>query len=266
MTSVLQRDRRAVVDEVRAQRRRTLALFEDLTDAQWETIVTPRWRVREVAAHLITTDEGALTGRFFAIGLRAVPISEVERWNDEQVRRWADRPIPALLHGLDVWGRRTARALALPIASARVPSPFGKVSFSWLGGMRVYDEWVHGEDVRRALGLPADDDPTTLAPVARQLFAAIPVQTLPRIHADARGDVTVSFRGLDIDPFGIDLTHRRFGTALGGRGTRIDADPAALVMCAAGRDRWRDAEARGRLLIDGERAPAETFLDALLVV
>jgi len=35
---------------------------------------------------------------------------------------------------------------------------------------------------------------------------------------------------------------------------------------AAGRDAWRDAESGGAISIEGERGPAQIFLDALRVV
>jgi hypothetical protein len=37
-------------------------------------------------------------------------------------------------------------------------------------------------------------------------------------------------------------------------------------MVAAGRDRWREAEAAGHLRITGDRKAAEAFLDVLKVV
>ncbi|HVL33568.1 MAG TPA: maleylpyruvate isomerase family mycothiol-dependent enzyme, partial [Actinomycetota bacterium] len=234
-----------IASSVRAQRSRTIAMLEDLTSAQWEVAVTPGWRVREVAAHLVATDEAALTGRLWTLGVRRVDMERIERWNDVQVQRWAGRPIPALLHALDRWGRRIARATSLPgpLGSKAIPTPLGKVSLQWLAGLRVYDEWVHGEDVRRALGLPSDDDPSIVEPVARQLLATIPVQTLPRVPHGARGEVTIAFSDVAVEPLGIDLGRKRYGSILANRGTRIEAEAAALVMCAARRDAWREVEA-----------------------
>lgn len=259
-----------VVDAVRNARARTLARLESLNDGQWETIVTPGWRVREVAAHLITTDEASLTGRLLALGFRQRPMEDIERWNDEQVARWADKPIPAILHGLDVWGRRMCRAFSVApglLMRPSIPTPFGTVSVGWLGMLRAYDEWVHGEDVRRALDLPAADDLEAVGPAARQLFATIPVQTLHELPPDARGRVQLVYRDLaDVPPFGVDMGARRYGSRLCEDGTTIAGDAATLIMVAAGRDSWRDAEAEGKLTIAGPREPAEVFLDHLRAV
>jgi len=114
MDGVADYDKGEMVAAVRAARSRTFARLESLDEKDWEVVVTPGWRVREVAAHLITTDEASLTGRLLSLGLRQAPMEEIERWNDRQVGRWADKPIPALLHALDVWGRRMARVLGAP--------------------------------------------------------------------------------------------------------------------------------------------------------
>lgn len=263
-------DKREVSAAIRAQRGRTIALFEDVPEPQWETIVVPRWRVREVAAHLISSDEAALTGRMLALGLRQIPIGRLEAWNDRQVARWADRPIPELLRGLEKWGRRIASlAVVVPgrLAGRAIPTPFGKVSLLWLGMMRVYDEWVHLEDVRRAFGMPSDDAPERLRPVARHLFAGVPIQTVSRIpDGEPAGRVALSFDDVDLPPLSIDLATRACSLGEAPADARVAGRAAALVMVAARRDGWRDAEARGELKIEGDRAAAEVLLDALLLV
>ena len=84
--SIFNFDKREAVDAVRAQRARTIALLEDLTEAQWETEIVPGWRTREVAAHLVSTDEASLTGKFLLWGIRQKPIPEIEQWNERQVK------------------------------------------------------------------------------------------------------------------------------------------------------------------------------------
>lgn len=261
--------KREVADALLAQRTRTITLLEPLEDAQWETIVVPGWRVREVAAHLITGDESAFNGQMMRLGFTQRPMGDIEAWNETQVARWADRPVPSLLQALEKWGTRLSRiARTIPGVLARrpIPTPFGRVSLRWLAMLRVYDEWVHGEDVRRGLGLASDDAPERVRPVARQLLAALPQQTLPRISPSASGRVEVRFEDLDLPPVGVDLDGRRYGVAVTGAGTAIAAPAGALIMVAAGRDVWREVEGAGTLRITGDRAPAETFLDALRVV
>jgi uncharacterized protein (TIGR03083 family) len=270
--SVFDLDKRAVIDAIHHQRRRLLDLLRALPEADWEKIVVPRWRVRELAAHMITTDEGTLTGRLLTIGFTRDPVggvSKVEAWNDKQVARWADRPIPELLDGLEKWGRRLERlAGVVPtfLAKRTMPTPLGRASLLWLAGLRVYDEWVHREDLRRALGMPSDDVPAVVGPAARMLQAGIPMQSLPRLAAGVEGSASVAFDDVELPTMAIDLTEKRYGYGVAADGARIGGRAAALVMVAARRDPWREAEAAGALKVEGDRAAAEAVLDALLLV
>ena len=268
MSDIGRYGRDEAVVAVRSQRARTIGLLESLEHDQWEHIVTPGWRVREVAAHLISSDEAALTGRMLKLGLKPVPVEDLEAWNEGQVRRWAGRPIPALLHGLDRWGRRITRLLSrspAAVAERPIPSPFGKVSPAWIGMMRVYDEWIHLEDVRAALGQGRDDAPASIGPPARHLFAVIPVQTLSRIPAGSTGRVRLLIGDQDLPPFGVDMAEHVYGEDLEAD-TTITGDAWTSIMVASGRLAWRDAEAAGDITIDGARPPAEVFLDALRAV
>ena len=266
--SIFHFDKRETVDALRAQRARSLALLEDLTEAQWSTEIVPGWRTREVAAHLVVTDEASLTGKFLLWGVRQKSIPEIEAWNDRHVPKWADRPIPELLEGLEKWGRRFARvASAAPkgLASLSFPNGFGRVSLFWLGMLRIYDEWVHIEDVRRALTLPDDGGVETLPAAAKFMLAGIPIQTLSEIPEGAAGTLAIGFVDIDTPSLSIDLGTRQFGIGLPAD-AQIKGPAASLIMVAAGRDPWRDVEAAGHLRITGDRKAAETFLDVLRVV
>ena len=266
--SIFEFDKREAVGALRAQRAHTIALLEDLSDAQWETEIVPGWRTREVASHLISTDEASVTGKYLLWGIRRKPMSDIEQWNERQVGKWADRPIPSLLKDLDKWGRRFSRAMSIPprrLASLSFANAFGRVSLLWLVMLRLYDEWVHLEDVRRALSLPDDGGMDTLPTAAKFLLAGIPIQTLPEIPPSAAGTLAIGFVDLDIPPLAIDLGTRRFGVGLPAD-AQVKGPAASLIMVAAGRDPWREAEAAGHLRISGDRKAAETFLDVLRVV
>lgn len=269
MRTVFEYDKAEVRESIVAQRARTVDLLRSFPDPDWEREVVPRWRLREVAAHLVSTDEASLTGRLFMMGLRQVPVAKLEAWNDEQVKRWADRPIPEILEGLTKWGRRIAKlAGALParLTRAGIPGPFGKVSLGWLGMMRVYDEWIHLEDVRRTFDLASDDAPSSVTPVARHLLAGIPVQTFPNFAETATGRVTIAYEDVDVPLVGFDMATKGITIAPSRSDARITARAPALVMVAARRDAWRETEERGGLKVEGDRAVAESFLDALLLV
>ena len=271
--SVFDFDKRGIIDALRAQRVRTLALLRGATAEEWEKEIVPRWRLREVAAHLVTTDEGTLTGRMFTAGLTrkadAKMISKVEAWNDRQVTRWAERPVPEIIAGLERWARRMERLGRIVPASLARPAiitPFGKVSLLWLTSLRVYDEWIHNEDIRRALGRPSDDAPASVRPIARMIVAGIPVQTTLRLPKGALGRVSLAFDDADLPPLGVDVGARTFGFGVDGSDARITGRTAPIAMVCAHRDPWRETEAAGGLKVDGEARVAGILLDGMTLV
>ena len=270
--SVFDLDKAEIVSALSAQRAKTLDLLRSIPESDWERIVVPRWRLREVAAHLITTDEGALTGRSLSTGLNKSAndaIAKVEVWNDKQVLRWADRPVPELLAGLEKWARRMERVTRMVpsfVGRPAIITPFGKVSLLWLAGLRVYDEWIHVEDIRRAYDRPSDDAPSSIKPVARQLIAGLPVQSCSRVSESAQGRVTLVFSDTSYPPLGFDLGKKTFGYGVEIDDARVTGPTATIAMISARRDAWRDVEAAGGLKVEGDRAAAEPLLDALQLV
>jgi uncharacterized protein (TIGR03083 family) len=270
--SVLDLDKAEILAALGAQRARTMELLRGASNAEWETIVVPRWRLREVAAHLVTTDEGAITGRSFTTGFSrsaTKSIAKIEEWNDKQVVRWADRPVPEILAGLEKWSRRFERLVRMipaPVGKPAFVTPFGKVSLLWLFGLRVYDEWIHDEDIRRALRRPSDDAPSSVKPVARMLIAGLPVQSTERIAEGGKGKVALDFEDADYPALGFDLAGRRFGYGVEGSDARVTGRTATLAMIAARRDAWGDVEAAGGIKIEGDRTAAAVVLDGLQLV
>jgi uncharacterized protein (TIGR03083 family) len=270
--SVLDLDKAEILDALAAQRARTMELLRGASDAEWETTIVPRWRLREVAAHLVTTDEGAITGRSFTTGFSrsaTKSIAKVEVWNDKQVVRWADRPISEILAGLEKWSRRFERLVRMipaPVGKPAFVTPFGKVSLMWLFGLRVYDEWIHDEDIRRALKRPSDDAPASIKPVARVLIAGLPVQSTEKVAEGAKGKISLVFEDVEYPALGFDLAGKRFGYGIEGSDARVTGRTATLAMIAARRDAWRDVEAAGGIKVEGDRTAAAGLLDALQLV
>ncbi len=108
-----------IVRSIVAERQRSLELLRSLAPEAFDTSTAlPGWRVRDVVAHLVTTDRASVTGSLLPPLVRGQ--DAVERWNEKAIKSWADRPVPELLAGLDTWGKRLfgslERSPARPIA------------------------------------------------------------------------------------------------------------------------------------------------------
>jgi len=262
-----------IVRGTRMERVRTLALLRTLDAAQWETEVLPRWRVREVAAHLITIDKASVTGSIFPKIF--VSSDKLERWNDQVVGKYADRPIPELLVALDRWGRRLLGVVKAAPASAfklRVPTMWGKGPAGMFAWSRPFDEWVHRQDIRLGLGMALET--ADLAIPAGFVLTAAGTSVLPELQGMA-GSITIDLTGVPLQPWAADLHSGeaafRSGTAAGslaapGPAASVKAPAPEFVMTASARGTFAELEEKGDLVVEGDREIADAFLAKLRVV
>jgi uncharacterized protein (TIGR03083 family) len=255
-----------IVRAIRDERRRTIALLRSLEPEQFDTpTALPGWRIREVIAHLITTDKASVTGANLLTVLGSM--DRLERWNERKVPKWAGRTIPELLMGLDRWGRgmlRIARTLPSPVYRLRVPTIFGRAPSGLLLWSRVYDEWIHRQDMRRALALP--DEEVDLASPSEFLLTAILSAVLPNVEGP--GEVAVSLQGVPIPAWRYDVGARRGGPTgdASESPTRIAGPASKFIMAAAGRDSFDTLRKDGAITIEGDQDLAARFLAKLRVV
>jgi uncharacterized protein (TIGR03083 family) len=240
------------------ERRKTTALLRALAPAEWDTSTAlPGWRIREVVAHLITTDKAAVTG---ALVLEVfTSMARLERWNEGQVPKWAGKPISELLAGLEAWGRRFARMTSLvprSLLRLRLPTAWGKAPASIMFRIRAYDEWIHRQDIRRALGRP--DERVDLAQVIELLFVAIESHTLPQL--DTPGTIRLDVTGVPVPVMGWAIGDHPDTEAT------ITVPGPELIMAAAGRDSFASLREKHVLTVEGDKALAERFLGLLRIV
>jgi len=116
------------------ERAELLALLRQLTPAQWDAqSLCTRWRVRDVATHIVSYDElstAATVATFLRGGLRT------GRVNDVALARHQDLDTDGIIDLV-----------------ARHQRPRGLPS-GFKGGIALTDGTIHHQDIRRALGLP----------------------------------------------------------------------------------------------------------------
>jgi len=152
---------RALVDQLEEVWQRIADLTADLTESEWKRPTeVPGWSVQDNLTHL--TDIEAMT-----LGLprddHEVPAGLDHVKNDSGARNevfvdarraWAGSDARAEF--LEVTGRRLAQLRALPPDGFAAESwtPMGPGTVRDLLPFRVFDSWVHEQDMREALGRP----------------------------------------------------------------------------------------------------------------
>lgn len=272
-------DTRTIAEVAGHLRDHTVGLLDRLTPEQLERVALPprhaggtAWTVADVFRHLAESDRQSVLGSHLADFLPFNDGDAFEDHNDRMIERLRGAPRQQLRAELVAWGRRLRTIIRLtpgPLSRVTVPTMFGKVALWWLATLRVYDEWIHQDDIARAL----DTDRPEMDVATRDLLAefqlrALPAGPLSRIER-REGVVEVAFDDALSQPaWRFDLSTRTFGPRVTSPPTvHISTDVPTWTRIAADRVGWKDAENGGDLTIEGEdRDAAEALLAVVRVV
>lgn len=244
-------------------------LCSDLTPEQWAMPTEcPGWAVQDQVSHLVGS-ECRLLGR---------PAPAHEPWDTSHVRNEVGRNNEVLVDfrrqfsGADVLAEfrevttdrlRVLRGMSEEDFAAETPNPLGSGPYTDMLAIRIYDAWVHEQDMRRTLGIPGH----LSGPVAEHAYgrtrAAMPFVVGRKVAPDDGTTVVFEITG-------------EVGGAIslvmeGGRANRMDSAPDSptvrITMSlepfnALGTGRWtaEHALANGSVSIDGDRALGERIV------
>lgn len=245
------------------------ALCDDFTSEQWATPTEcPGWSVQDQISHLVGS-ECRLLGR---------PAPEHEPTDTAHVRNETGQSnerlvdyrrqfsgAAVLAEFREITAERLAALRAMTDAdfAAEADNPLGRGPYTDLLRIRIYDAWVHEQDIRRALDLPGHLD----GPVARHAYGrtamAMPFVVGRKVKPDDGATVVFDITG---------ATGGRIALTMdGGRAHRMDAAPdtptVRLTMDLAafnalGTGRWTAdaALSAGAVAIAGNRALGERIV------
>ncbi|MGH9063046.1 MAG: maleylpyruvate isomerase family mycothiol-dependent enzyme [Acidimicrobiales bacterium] len=248
------------------------ALCSRCGPAGWQCATDcPGWTVQDVVAHLLGT-ESALLGR-------SVPETDgtpfptyvhnaVGETNERWVRARRDLPGASVLEEFRAVAAERAealRAMTEEELAAHSWTPAGPGTYADLMMIRVFDSWVHEQDIRRALGHPGHLAGPPAERSLDQVQRASPYIVAKKAGAPDGSHVVFEVRG---------PTERRWGVVVvGARGqpatATIDADVRVLAefetFMAVACGRWAPgpAMADGRIAVEGRLALGRAVVDQL---
>ena len=209
---------------VHAERRRLAADLSGLRDEQWAAAsLCPGWDIHDVLAHLVDT---ARTSRLSFVRDLVAARMDFDRANEKGIAR-EKRPDP----------RHTLDALTQAAELTRTP-PANLAT-------RLVEAIVHGEDIRRPLGMPNSyPRPAIAQALTYQLRTP------------------VSFGGGRDRVAGLRLVDRATGAAWG-QGDEVEADALDLLLAVSGRPVAPGSLAgSGAERLTGEQHPGRDFREA----
>ena len=232
------------------------ALLSGLSEQQWQTPTPlPGWCVHNVVAHIVGTESvlqglSAPDADFDASTLDHVR-NDVGAANESWVRHLSTESGPQLLErfrSITADRRKRLTDMSVDDWNAPTPTPVGLESFGRFMRVRLFDCWMHEQDIRDGVGLPSSDAELR-GPGARQSLDEIaatmgyvvgklgkapegsrvaieltgPMARTIRVAVDGRAQVVDDFGGLDPTST-IRLDGLQFTRLAGGR-----TDDAAAV-------------------------------------
>jgi uncharacterized protein (TIGR03083 family) len=180
---------------IHAERRALAADLAGLTPEQWQTSsLCPGWTVHDVLAHLVST--ARLSPPAFVVGLAASGFN-FDRFTDKRI-------------AAESAGGPEATLANFRAAEKNTSSPPGP-KLSWLG-----EVLVHGEDIRRPLGI-AHDYPTASVTAVTEFYAGSNVLIGGKRRVE----------GVTLQATDADWSH--------GSGPAVTGPARALMLATAGR-------------------------------
>lgn len=236
----------------------------DLTPEQWHAPTElPGWTVKDNVSHVVGVE-------LFLLGepLPEHPLPDTLTHIRNDAGRWVEipvdvrRPVPgdAVLAELREVADRRLKALRALDEAALDDVVTGVLGIPMvqkhLLGLRVFDSWIHEQDVRRALGRPGGFDSEAATMTRRRLllgFGGLPVEAGRSVVFETTDQLasvaTVTFGQQYVDADRADAD------------ARITLDFDTFVRLGAGRAHYPDVA----LTIAGDRAFAEDVLRQLAI-
>lgn len=151
-------------------------LLEGLNSHQWHTPVLPGWNVHDVLAHMIGTEHTLAGSEHPPVPADAElgphVRNDIGKINEAWIAALRDWPDAELLADFAaVTARRLAELRQMPVGEFFAPSwtPAGQATYARFMQIRVFDCWMHEQDIRAALGIPGHDS----GPAAEQALAEV---------------------------------------------------------------------------------------------
>ena len=244
-------------------------LCADLTQEQWSLPTEcPGWSVQDQVSHLVGS-ECRILGRPAPAHEPADTShvrNEVGQGNEVLVdyrRQFSGADVLAEFREITAERLGVLRAMTEADFAADTPNPLGTGPYTDMLAIRIYDAWVHEQDMRRTLGIAGH----LSGPVAQHAYgrteAAMPFVVGRKVRPDDGATVVFEITGEAGGNIALNMD--------GGRAHRMDAAPDSptvkLTMGlepfnALGTGRWSAEHAlgNGSVAIDGDRELGERIV------
>jgi len=200
------------------------ALLAELNDDQWRVqSYCPDWDVRGITMHLGGV-EAMLAGEAPGSWTDGVPFDKVGAY----VSGLADLDNQALLAAYrDTIAARRSEMATYTAEQMDLPSmtPVGPQTYGRFMAIRVFDYWVHEQDIRGPLGMPGHESGTTAEMALNEIEISLPYIVGKKVGLPDGKSMTINLTG---------PVERQMHVTVDGRASNVDSldGPADVVLNA----------------------------------
>jgi len=227
-------------------------LCDQLTDEQWATqSYCPDWSVRGVLVHLGAV-EHMLLGEPPGSMAEALPFDKVGAWmqsvetlgNDELLARYRE----VIASRRDELAAMTADDFDLPCMTPVGPGTYGRFM-----EVRVFDFWVHEQDIRGPLGMPGHESGPAADTSIREIEMSLGYIVGKKIGLPEGHSLTIDVTGPVDRMFHVSVDGRaRQVESLDAPDVTLHSDSTTFALLACGRIDPQAAIDGGRITWDGD--------------
>ena len=151
-----------VIDVLERTWASTLEATDGLTEPEWDRPSDlPGWTVKDCLSHVASVEANFLGESPAAVDVAHLPHVQTPFQEAMEIGVEGLRPFPGAevrSRFADIVTRRVAQLRSMSADEMDAPtwSPIGEVPYRQFMEVRVFDSWMHEQDIRRSLGRPGD--------------------------------------------------------------------------------------------------------------
>ena len=238
-------------------------------EAEWKTATDcPGWSVQDQISHIVGS-ESSILGRpdpdHTPADLSHTK-NDLGRRNEVVVdwrRSWPGARVLEEFREVTTERMAALRAMTADDFEAKTQTPVGPGSMRMYIAIRIFDAWVHGQDIRRALDLPGGLDGPVADHAMSRIVLALPYIVGKKAQAQDGSSVVFEVTGqtpLTL-PIGVERGRARALDAAPDKPTvRVRTDFETFACLACGRWDPEEVLASGKVAFEGDREMGETVV------
>jgi uncharacterized protein (TIGR03083 family) len=195
-------DKEPLVDALTAEWEQIDAVLSGLPDEAWALPALPGWTVQDAVAHIVGTESMLAGDEVPSIDIDVSALDHVRNDIGAANERWvsalrSEAPSDVLGRFRAVVARRRAALAAITQSEFDSPAwtPVGMATYGRFMQIRVFDCWMHEQDIRRAVGRPGHETGRCAELSLDEVARALGYIVGKRAGAPDGSAVTISLRG-----------------------------------------------------------------------